>query len=235
MSMIDVGLKIEIAEAAGTTTPVASWRQLKDCSAMPALIQPSTKIATDYIGDEFTGEMLGKRAITGLDFTFAYDGGASGTQYRFLSDADDNNEVHWMRITYPDGTKFELLVECEVTLVAPTPSGELDYTLSVTPHRNSIGELILVIFPDQNDPLATQYSVSNTLSHCTSSNAATSISAGSSYRATITASNSYTLTGATVTITMGGANITSTAYSNGVITIANVTGDIAISITAASV
>lgn len=235
MSMIDVGMKIEIAEAAGESTPVTSWRQLKDCSAMPALIQPSTKIATDYIGDEFTGEMLGKRAITGLDFTFAYDGGKTGTQYRFLSDADDNNEVHWMRITYPDGTKFELLVECEVTLVAPTPSGELDYTLSVTPHRNTIGELILVVFPDETDPLETLYSVSNILSHCTSSNNATSISAGSSYRATITASNSYTLTGATVTITMGGADITSSAYNNGVISIANVTGNISISVTAASV
>ena len=157
MSMIDVGLKIEIASApyTGTTTPIAEsgWIKLQDCLAMPALIQPSAKIATDYIGDEFTGEMLGKRAITGLDWTFAYDGGAEGKQFRVLSDMDDNNEKHWMRITYPDGTKFELVVECEVTLIPPTPSGEIDYTLSTTPVRNDIGELIIVVYPDETDPL----------------------------------------------------------------------------------
>lgn len=154
MAMIDVGMKIEIAKASGTTAPVAQWVELKDCSAMPALIQPSTKITTDFIGDEFTGEMLGKRAVTGLDFTFAYDGGAEGKQFRTLSDMDDNNEQHWMRVTYPDGTKFELLVECEVTLVAPTPSGEIDYTLSVTPVRHALGDLIMVIYPTETDPLA---------------------------------------------------------------------------------
>lgn len=152
--MIDVGMKIEIAKASGTTAPVAEWVELKDCSAMPALIQPSTKITTDFIGDEFTGEMLGKRAVTGLDFTFAYDGGAEGKQFRTLSDMDDNNEQHWMRVTYPDGTKFELLVECEVTLVAPTPSGEIDYTLSVTPVRHALGDLIIVVYPTETDPLA---------------------------------------------------------------------------------
>lgn len=158
MSMIDVGLKIEIASApfTGTTEPIQSdgWLKLKDCTAMPALIQPSSKIPTDFIGDEFTGEMLGKRAITGLDFTFAYDGGAATDQFRLLSDMDDNNEKHWMKVTYPDGTIFELLVECEVTLVPPTPSGEIDYTLSATPCRNDIGELIIVTYPDGVDPLA---------------------------------------------------------------------------------
>lgn len=154
MAMIDIGLKIEIAKAAGKTAPVPEWIQLKDCTAMPALIQPSSKITTDFIGDEFTGEMLGKRAITGLDFTFAYDGGKTGSQFRVLSDMDDNNEQRWLRVTYPDGTKFEILVEAEVTLVPPTPSGEIDYTLSVTPVRNDIGELIIVVYPDETDPLA---------------------------------------------------------------------------------
>lgn len=156
MPMIDVGIKIEIATAAGETKPVAAWKELKNCTAMPALIQPSTKIATDYIGDEFTGEMLGKRAITGLDFTFAFDSSATGSQFRFLADADDNNEKHYLRVTYPDGTKFEMLVECEVTLVAPAPSAEVDYTLSVTPVRtDNLEDLIQIVYVGETDPLAT--------------------------------------------------------------------------------
>lgn len=154
MAMIDVGLTIEVATAAGSTAPVAAWTTLKDCLTMPALIQPSTKIATDYIGDEFTGEMLGKRAITGLDYTFAYDGGGADKQFRKLSDMDDKNEQHWVRVTYPDGTKFEYLADFEVTLIAPTPSGQIQYTMSTTPVRNTVGELIIVVYPDETDPLA---------------------------------------------------------------------------------
>lgn len=76
------------------------------------------------------------------------------------------------------------------------------------------------------------YSVANTLTNCTSSNNATTVQASSSYSATITADEGYTLTGATVSVTMGGNDVTSTAYSNGVISIASVTGDIAISVSA---
>lgn len=78
----------------------------------------------------------------------------------------------------------------------------------------------------------TIYSVTNTLTDCTSSNAATQANWGSTYSATITADSGYTLAGASVMVTMGGANITSTAYSNGVISIPKVTGNIAVIITA---
>lgn len=76
------------------------------------------------------------------------------------------------------------------------------------------------------------YTVTNTLSRCTTSNSATSVTVGGSYSATITANSGYTLIGASVSITMGGTDITSSAYSNGVISIASVTGNLVIQITA---
>ena len=78
------------------------------------------------------------------------------------------------------------------------------------------------------------YTVTNTLTGCATSNAATSANEGSAYAATITPNSGYTLDGATVQITMGGTDITSSAYSNGAISIANVTGNIVIAITAAA-
>ena len=152
--MIDIGIEISIAKAGGATVPVTAWEKLNDCVSMPALIQPSTKIATDFIGDEFTSEMLGKRALTALDFVFAYDTGDEGGQFRFLADAaDDDAEGRWLRVKYPDGTLFEMLVRLEVSLIAPAPSAELDYTLSVTPIRNTIGDLIIITYPDGSSPL----------------------------------------------------------------------------------
>lgn len=77
------------------------------------------------------------------------------------------------------------------------------------------------------------HSINNTLSHVVTDNEATSIEDGAAYTATLTADTGYTL--GTVTVTMGGTDITSTAYSNGNISIASVTGDIVITAVATKI
>lgn len=76
------------------------------------------------------------------------------------------------------------------------------------------------------------FAVTNTLTGCTTSNSATSVLENTSYTAVITASSGYTLVGATVSITMGGNDITTSAYSGGIITINSVTGALVISVAA---
>lgn len=77
-----------------------------------------------------------------------------------------------------------------------------------------------------------QYTVTNTLTKCSSSNPATKAATGSSYSATITADSGYTL--GAVTVTMGGVDISSTAVSGANINIANVTGNIVVTCTASA-
>ena len=73
---------------------------------------------------------------------------------------------------------------------------------------------------------ATTYNITKNLSNCTLSNNATSITKGASYTSNITANSGYELMN--ISITMGGTNITSSAFSGGKINISNVTGDIVI-------
>lgn len=75
----------------------------------------------------------------------------------------------------------------------------------------------------------TSYTVTNTLAHASNSNNASTINENSSYSATITANTGYTLD--SVIVTMGGTDITSTAYNNGTISIASVTGNVVITVT----
>lgn len=102
-------------------------------------------------------------------------------------------------------------------------------TSTVTISYNGMSDTISVTVT----AVAGMYTVSNHLTGCTSSNSATTIAEGGSYAATITANSGYTLTGATASVTMGGNTVTG-AYSNGTISIANVTGDIVITVTAAT-
>lgn len=70
------------------------------------------------------------------------------------------------------------------------------------------------------------YTISNTLTNVTTNNTTAIIEENKSYNATLTVSEGCTLE--TVVITMGGTDITSSAYSNGVISISKVTGNIVI-------
>jgi hypothetical protein len=81
-----------------------------------------------------------------------------------------------------------------------------------------IGNLVL----DSN----VYYSVTNNLTNCINNNNATQAVQGGSYSATITANSGYELS--SITVTMGGVNISSSAVSGSNITIANVTDNIVI-------
>lgn len=75
------------------------------------------------------------------------------------------------------------------------------------------------------------YTVTNQLTDVTSNNSAASVSGGSGYTAVLTPSVGAL---ASVTVTMGGVDITQEVCSDGVITIDEVTGDIVITAAAAS-
>ena len=78
-----------------------------------------------------------------------------------------------------------------------------------------------------------EYTVTNILTGCTSSNAATTVTEGDAYYASITANSGYTMSGATVHVKMGGTDVTALYYADGIINIPDVSGDIDITITAA--
>lgn len=77
-------------------------------------------------------------------------------------------------------------------------------------------------------PSVTSYTVKNTMTNAKTNNTINIVTEGSAYSATITANEGYTLS--SVTVTMGGTDITATAWnsSTGMITIQSVTGNIVI-------
>ena len=77
-----------------------------------------------------------------------------------------------------------------------------------------------------------QYTITNTLTNCTNSNTAVVINENAEYTGVLTADADYVL--GTVVVTMGGTDITGTAYNagDGSITIQSVTGNIEIEATA---
>lgn len=83
------------------------------------------------------------------------------------------------------------------------------------------------------EPGVTYYNIVNVLTNVTNSNSASSVSEGESYTATLTAADGYNLD--TVTVTMGGVDVTADVYSGGVVSIGSVTGAVIITASAVSV
>lgn len=82
--------------------------------------------------------------------------------------------------------------------------------------------------------LPVQYTVTNNLTGCTTNNSAETADQGYSYSAVLTPDTDYSIN--SVTVTMGGTDITSTAWDSttGTISIASVTGNIVITVVATS-
>lgn len=81
-----------------------------------------------------------------------------------------------------------------------------------------------------NNQEITTYTITNNLTNVTNSNLSISAEENSSYIASLNADSGYTIS--SVIITMGGINITSSAYSNGSINISSITGNVIITATA---
>lgn len=71
------------------------------------------------------------------------------------------------------------------------------------------------------------YNITRNLTNCASSNTADSISEGASYTTTLSPTGTFKKLG-TITVTMGGTDISSTAVSGSTVTIASVTGNLVI-------
>ena len=78
----------------------------------------------------------------------------------------------------------------------------------------------------EETPGVTTYTITAELVNVTSSNNATSVTEGASYSATLTAADGYKMD--SVSIIMGGVDVTDDVYADGVISIASVTGNVEI-------
>ena len=179
-------------------------------------------------------------------YQYAVEGGYTGTEEAFAAKLAEEIPTalpnpNALTFTGAVTGRYDGSAPLEVEIPSGGGSGEISATarnLLITILRNG------VYSSDQNAnitdletalggsdaPVVKSYAITNTLTNCTTNNAVTSVTDGGSYTATLTAADGYALN--SVVVTMGGTDITSTAYSGSVITIASVTGDVSIVATA---
>ena len=170
-------------------------------------------------------------AYSAFKVAFGLDGGGTGVTLSSISATYSGGDVAvgtalsaltgiMVTATYSDGST--------ATVTGYTLSGEIaegSNTITVTYQDKT------TTFSVTGTAVSQVYTVTNNLTNVTTSNAATSVEAGGSYNATLTVDDGCEL--ASLTITMGGVDITDDVYGDGYILITDVTGDIVITAAAA--
>lgn len=192
-----------------------------------------------------------KQALLQIASKVAYIDADGQTYYNDLENALYPHDLLWIEATFTQGSAIiydtDSLNDLKqyLTVVATYSGGntetlsDSDYTLSGN-LLSGVSEITVAYegFTDTFNVVVTHmagyYTIVNNLTGCTTNNSATSIQENTTYTATITASAGYTLSGATATITMGG-NILTGVFSNGTISIPNVTGDLVITVVASAI
>ena len=200
------------------------------------------------LGFTETGTIAGNTVTLNTTLAMTQECGMIPAEIRFAttSPATDIGTANFILAVEPqthsssttDGT-YETMADLEAR-VAALESGQ-----SGTGLTQEEKELILALFAKAayaDDDAALDYdelaalwtiitrSVSLSLTHVTSSNTSASVEDGASYTTTLTADTNYTIN--SVTVTMGGVDVTSTTYSSGTVSIPSVTGNIVITATA---
>ena len=169
-----------------------------------------------YLGDAWAGAATSyvvTQSLLNVESTFVGDSVASGAAFSATLTADTG---------YTLASVVVVMGGNDITADAYNPvTGEVTIA-SVT------GNVTITATAAINT-----YTVTQTLTNATTDIAETSVNYGASISGTVTADSGYTL--GTVTVEMGGVDITSTAYDNtdDSITIALVTGNVVITATAA--
>lgn len=111
-----------------------------------------------------------------------------------------------------------------VTVTALEDDETVDTYCTISVSGDGMAQQIVNVTIDNND--ITAYAVIVAARNCTLSNTASTVPIGGSYSTDIVAADGYDRPA--VRVTMGGTDITATAYADGLISIAEVTGDVAI-------
>ena len=208
-----------------------------DASKLPEAVGDA--LAQAKASGEFKGEpgepgqpgQDGYTPIKGEDYFDGADG-KDGKDY-VLTEADKQEiaEQAAQMVEIPQGTG---ITDAEKNLIlslfrnAAYTSDAMGNTLAQLEELWSGGDVPDI--PDEPDvpdePVVATYTVTSALFNVTSTNASAVVNEGESYTATLTADEGYKVD--SVVVTMGGNDVTASAYADGVVNIPSVTGAIVI-------
>lgn len=181
-------------------------------------------------GGDTPGTSLTISNITGGTFTISNNATITYTTNKVVTKHEYRMNKSY---AYTDGTEKVTSSGNNHTITfnaGELSAGTKNGSIRVTDTNGNIAEADFTLIINEGTQTPTSYTITKNLSNCSCSNSATSITSDSSYSATITANSGYDLS--SITVTMGGTNITSSAVSGSRISISSVTGNIVITASA---
>lgn len=226
VSPITGGHRITITNASGTKTVDVMDGVDGDPGKNGGFYVPNVEqVATDTIRMSFTATGNENMPVQ-QPVVLKLPQGPRGDSY-ILTDAD-KSEITRLVIESLGGNPIFGYVDANNNIVVSGHLGDGRYSVKYEMEDGS-----LLPIGDLEIDNTIEYSVACNLTNCINTNGAVEIAQGASYTATITPNSGYALQ--SVSVTMGGTDITASAVNGGNISIAEVTGNIIITAVAEEV
>ena len=220
------------------TLPVASDTQLGGVIVGDGLsVSSNGVISSNHIDDIINNLKLSYDSSTGT-VNLTYNNNiissitieVSKNNYSIINNLN-NATTNNIKGSIEEGSSYSATITANagytISSITVTMNG-VDITSSVVSGNNiNISNVTGNIIITANTSIIT-YTITNNLTNCTTNNNSNTISYNSSYSSVISANRGYEIS--SITVTMGGTNITSSAVSGNNISIPNVTGNIVITV-----
>ena len=220
------------------TLPVASDTQLGGVIVGDGLsVNSNGVISSNHIDDIINNLKLSYDSSTGT-VNLTYNNNiissitidVSKNNYSIINNLN-NATTNNIKGSIEEGSSYSATITANagytISSITVTMNG-VDITSSVVSGNNiNISNVTGNIIITANTSIIT-YTITNNLTNCTTNNNSNTISYNSSYSSVISANRGYEIS--SITVTMGGTNITSSAVSGNNISIPNVTGNIVITV-----
>ena len=216
------GTEYELSSSSGSGVTSQQWEyiiSLFRATLYDTTVLPDPKTVIDDLEDSI--EQIPATNMTLSTNTLSFTTGTAQTVTVTLSPSNTTDSITAISGSSSVAT---VTVNNRVVTVTPVANGSTTITISTTSGLSATVSVSVA--------LPQLFTVTNTLTGCTSDNDATSIYEGESYSATITPDTDYSIN--SVSIMMGSTDITSTAWDSttGEISVASVTGNLSITVTA---
>lgn len=209
--------------AADYENEVFTWKPLTDSQGSGATGSCPLTVETITVGEAHV-------AVTALVLDYNSIALRVGDMMQLACEVQPSNAAN-TAVTWESGSSA--IAAVEGGLVTALSEGNATITARSAENPTITATCAVAVSASESGEDTTVYTVTNNLTNVTSNNAAATVNAGASYAATLSAVEGYVLD--SVSVTMGGDDITAAAYADGVVGIASANGNIVITATAVAV
>lgn len=115
-----------------STTSSGTYTNIPDLQEVPQFGGAAEKVDVTTLTDGNYRYINGIKDFGDLEFKFLYDNSSETSNYRLCRGLEEDGEVTYFQVQFPDGTKFAFSGQVSTTIESAAVNAALTFTMNIT-------------------------------------------------------------------------------------------------------